>query len=236
MAQLVESIEGLGEACRFFDVPVTGGNVSLYNETLGEAIFPSPVVGIVGLLKTGVPVSLSFQRAGASVILLGGPGDADGVRFGGTQYAKTILDSLWGLPPALDMEFEKRVQSAARRIIGEGLAESAHDVSGGGLAVALARCSFANRVGVRVELDSDLRPELLLFHEGPSRFVFSTREPERIQQIARDFGVPAPVIGVTMEEALEIRNRTTPLIACEISRLRHLWEGGLERLLSGSTS
>ena len=88
MAQLVETIEGIGEACRFFDTPITGGNVSLYNETLGEAIWPSPVMGIVGLMKTAAPMTIPFKNESRTVMLLGGLGSCDATRFGGTQYAK----------------------------------------------------------------------------------------------------------------------------------------------------
>src|SRR6266581_5545887 len=140
MAQLVEAIEGMSDACRFFDTPITGGNVSLYNETLGEGIYPTPVIGVVGLMKTAAPVTIPFKNAGRSIVLLGGIGTCDDTRFGGTQYAKEIVKELWGLPPALDMEYELRVQYAIRRILAEELAESAHDLSDGGLAVALAEC------------------------------------------------------------------------------------------------
>src|SRR5207237_9083767 len=85
MAQLVEAIEGMSEACRFFDTPITGGNVSLYNETLGEGIYPTPVLGIVGLMKTAAPVTIDFKQPGRAIVLLGGIGPADDVRFGGTQ-------------------------------------------------------------------------------------------------------------------------------------------------------
>src|SRR5437764_7592375 len=101
MAQLVEAIEGMAEACRFFETPITGGNVSLYNETLGEGIYPTPVMGIVGLMQTAAPMGMGFQKAGRSVLAIGGLGACDDIRFGGTQYAKAILKELWGLPPAL---------------------------------------------------------------------------------------------------------------------------------------
>jgi phosphoribosylformylglycinamidine synthase len=136
MAQIVESIEGLADACRFFDVPVTGGNVSLYNETLGTPIFPTPVVGIVGTLPTSLPIGISFPKVGLRVVLLGGLGTADARELGGTQYAKVVQNSLWGVPPRLDMEYEKRVQAAIRELVRGGLVASAHDLSKGGLAVA----------------------------------------------------------------------------------------------------
>lgn len=231
MAQLVESIEGLAEACQFFEVPVTGGNVSLYNETLGTPIFPTPVVGIVGLLDTRQPTPVSFRQAGLKIVLLGGPGACDDVRFGGTQYAKSVLGDLWGLPPALDLDFEKRVQAAIREMVNDGLADSAHDLSDGGLAVGLAECSFGRRIGANIHLDSDLRPEFLLFGESPSRIIVSTTTPSRIQEIAGQHGVPAIVIGDTIEGFLAIKNRNLPLIEVEVDVLRRHWAGALEQKL-----
>ncbi|HYO82495.1 MAG TPA: phosphoribosylformylglycinamidine synthase subunit PurL [Bryobacteraceae bacterium] len=228
MAQLVASIEGLAEACDFFEVPVTGGNVSLYNETLGTPIFPTPVIGIVGLLDTRPPLGLSFRNAGRTLVLLGGLGDSDEVRFGGTQYAKNVLKDLWGLPPVLDMRFEKQLQAAMRQVATEGLAESAHDLSDGGLAVALAECSFEFGIGAKVELDSDLRPEFLLFGEAASRILVSCTDPSRIQTIADKFGVPAMLAGVTVEGRLEITNRGLPLISSAVSDLRKAWDRALE--------
>jgi phosphoribosylformylglycinamidine synthase len=231
MAQIVESIEGMAEACAYFDVPVTGGNVSLYNETLGEAIFPTPVVGIVGLLGTKKPVGAAFLKARRKVILLGGLGDCDAVHFGGTQYAKYVIQSLWGLPPVLDMDLEKRVQVTIREIIAEGLAESAHDLSDGGLAVALAECSFGHGVGAQVSLNSDQRSDFLLFGEAPSRILISTSQPERIQEIASQYGVAALQIGDTIESKLVIQNQQSILIDQPIAPLRALWSDALESLL-----
>jgi phosphoribosylformylglycinamidine synthase II len=232
MAQLVESIEGMAEACSFFETPITGGNVSLYNETLGEGIYPSPVMGIVGLMIIGQPVPMHFQSPGREIILLGGLGNCDTVHFGGTEYAKVILKGFWGLPPALDMDYEKRVHTAMRRIAEAGLAESAHDLSDGGLAVTLAESSFgASGVGANIDLDSGLRPEFLLFHEGPSRILISTSEPTRVHQIARQFGVESTHIGVTMKERLRISNRSVAWIDSELKALREPWATFLEHLL-----
>jgi phosphoribosylformylglycinamidine synthase len=232
MGQLVEVIEGMGEACRFFETPITGGNVSLYNETLGEAIDPTPIIGVVGLLKTGPPLTVDFKRPGRAVILLGGFGECDETRFGSTQYAKVVLGRIWGLPPALDMDYEKRVQAAMREIAAAGLAESAHDVSDGGLAVALAESSFGPAgVGAAVELDSGLREEFLLFHEGPSRILISTEQPEAVEAVARRHGVEARRIGVTMEGGIRIGARGRVWIECAVEPLRRLWDGALERML-----
>ncbi|MEZ5362442.1 MAG: phosphoribosylformylglycinamidine synthase subunit PurL [Bryobacterales bacterium] len=162
MAQLVAGIEGLGEACAHFGAPITGGNVSLYNETLGKGIYPTPVIGVVGL-RPGMepPQPVDFQAPGRTLLLLGGllPGSDDQLerRFGSSQYAKVVTGELWGLPPALDLDFEKRVQDATRQIAREGLAESMHDLSDGGLLVAAVESCFGpKRLGARLEIETDL--------------------------------------------------------------------------------
>jgi phosphoribosylformylglycinamidine synthase len=154
------------------------------------------------------------------------------VHLGGTEYAKVIVQGLWGLPPALDMAMEKRVHSAIRKIVNEGWAESAHDLSDGGLGVALAESSFGRaNVGARIALDSDLRPEFALFHEGPSRILISTSEPEKIRAIADEFNVEAVTIGVTIEGRLQITNRSNVLVDSELTVLREPWQNSLEHLL-----
>jgi len=237
MAQIVESIEGLAEACRFFDVPVTGGNVSLYNETLGAPIFPTPVLGIVGTLPTSLPIGIPFPRPGLHVVLLGGLGTADARELGGTQYAKVVEKSLWGIPPRLDMEYEKRVQASIRELVRGRLVESAHDLSKGGLAVALAECSFGpENVGAAVILDSDLPPNLLLFHEGPSRIVVSTADMDKVFRVARENSVHAIEIGATLKARVTISNRNEVLIDDRVDELKGLWSGALEHLLHNSVA
>jgi phosphoribosylformylglycinamidine synthase len=232
MAQLVESIEGMAEACEFFETPITGGNVSLYNETLGEAIFPTPVMGIVGLMKTAQPTPIHFSKAGLDLILLGGFGSCDETHFGGTQYAKVILDNLWGLPPSLDMAFEKRVHQAIREIVLAKLADAAHDISDGGLLIALCESSFgAASVGASIRIPAGMRPEFLLFHEGPSRIIIATSHPENVLEMARKNTVEALRIGVTMKERLRIDCGSETLLDCDLTELRQPWETSLERLL-----
>ena len=235
MAQLVASIQGMTEACEFFETPITGGNVSLYNETLGEPIFPTPVMGVVGLMKTAHPTPSHFQEPDRTVILLGGFGSSDDLHFGGTQYAKVILKSMWGLPPALDMDYEKRVHQAIREIVAAGLAESAHDLSDGGLAVALAEASFGPAgVGAHVEVPAGMRSELVLFHEGPSRILLSTSQPENVLAIAQKYRVEAPRIGVTMKERLRIDCDSKSLVDCTLTEVREPWETSLEQMLHQS--
>jgi len=232
MAQLVEAIEGMAEACEFFETPITGGNVSLYNETLGEGIYPTPVLGIIGLVPTAKPVPRNFQNEGRTILLLGGLGETDDIRFGSSQYAKVILGTLWGLPPKLDMSYEKKVHEAMREVVAAGFAESAHDLSDGGLAVACgAGLSRPTAVGAQIQLKSDQRPEHLLFAESPSRILISTAHPKQIQAIALQHGVTCDEIGVTIKERLQIRNQDQLLIQTTTSELHDLFESAFPKLL-----
>jgi phosphoribosylformylglycinamidine synthase len=230
MAQLVESIEGMAEACRFFDTPITGGNVSLYNETLGTSIYPTPVIGIVGLLPTATPVPMTLGEAGLELVLLGGAGESDWTHMGGTQYAKQVVKSLWGLPPVLDMEREKAVQEAAREAARSGLSAAAHDVGEGGLAVALAEMTFAG-IGLEVNLDTPQRADLALFHEGPSRILVATRDVAGLQALAQRHGVEALWIGRSGGDHLKIAIGGEVVADMPIDQLYETWDGALKEAL-----
>ncbi len=230
MAQLVEAIEGIAEACAFFETPITGGNVSLYNETLGEGIYPTPVLGIIGLMKTAIPAPVQFRRTGAHILLLGGLGENHALRFGSSEYAKVILGQLWGLPPQLDMAYEKRVHECVREILAAGLAESAHDLSDGGLAVALSECCTAE-IGARVDITPAERIDFALFGEAPSRIILTSQSPDRIREIALRFDVACPAIGVTMKERLQIGNETSMWIDIATTDLKQSFESSLPQLL-----
>jgi phosphoribosylformylglycinamidine synthase len=129
------------------------------------------------------------------------------------------------------MGFEKRVQAAIRQIVREGLVESAHDLSEGGLAVAVAESSFETGIGARLDLDSDLRPEYLLFGEAPSRILVSSTNTGRIQEIGESFNVPVLRVGTTEAGTVEISNRGARLISSDVQRLRAAWSGAFEALL-----
>jgi len=194
------------------------------------------VIGIVGLMKTAAPVTIEFKHPGRSVMLVGGIGQCDEQHFGGTQYAKVILEKLWGLPPRLDMAYEKRVQKAIREMTAANLVKAAHDLSDGGLAVGLCESSFGPEgVGARVEIPADLpnvgRPEFALFHEGPSRILVATSQPQNVLEIARQNQVEAPRIGVTMKGRLRIECGGITLLDCDLTELRQPWETSLERML-----
>ena len=239
MAQLVGAVEGLGEACRHFGTPITGGNVSLYNETLGQGVKPSPVVGIVGLLDhVDAPVSSCFASDGQTILLIGGilPGPRDQLprRFGSTQYARIVLGGNWGLPPALDMEYESAVQEATRRIVRRRLASTIHDVGDGGLGFALAECCFGREpVGASVDLHTDLPALLALFHEAPSRVLVavSPEDAPEAGRIAKDLGVDAPAIGVTGGARLAILLNGTRYFAVPVRPLHSLWDAAFESRL-----
>ena len=229
MAQLVEAIEGIAEACAFFETPITGGNVSLYNETLGEGIYPTPVLGIIGLMKTAMPAPVRFPHVDLSLVLLGGPGQNHALRFGSSEYAKVVMGELWGLPPQLDMAYEKRVHEAMREIAERGLAQSAHDLSDGGLAVALSE-SCTGDIGARVNVTAGDRVEFTLFGEAPSRILLSTWDPDQIREIAVRHDVECPVIGVTITERLQIGDDNTMWIDLATSDLKQQFENSLPRL------
>ena len=240
MAQLVEAIEGMGEACRAFEAPITGGNVSLYNETLGRGIYPTPVIGVVGLAPhMSPPPGSHFKASGRKLVMLGGllPGYEDELerRFGSSQYAKTVLDEVWGLPPALDMDYEKRVHDAARAIVENGLAESLHDISDGGLAVAAAECCFGpSRTGAELRIETELPAVLTLFHEAPSRILLSVEESklEQTVETAAAHAASTLVVGNTVDTGrLAFRVNGREFFSTAVSELHEVWDAALAGML-----
>jgi len=236
MWQFSQVIDGIRKACEELEIPITGGNVSFYNETLGEAIYPTPVLGVVGILEdVGKTVFPHFAGAGHSVVLLRSsePGDEvdAAIEFGSSEYAKEILGEMWGFPPSFELEREAALEKAALEILSQGLVRSAHDCSDGGLAVALANCSFKKGVGCRVDLESqELAPEFVLFGEDAGRILVSC-DPDRvraIQQLAQKYGIFADLLGETVPERLEIRLDGRLLIGANVSELKQEYEQALE--------
>jgi len=239
MWQFSQTIDGITKACEELDTPITGGNVSFYNETLGEGIYPTPVIGVVGILEdVHKTVKMHFAEAGRKVVLLRANEAGDAVdaelEFGSSEYAKEILGALWGYPPELDIEKEATLQRALVAIIRAGLAESAHDCADGGLAVALVESALPRGVGLSVRLPAQqVAPEFLLFGEDASRVVLSC-DPihlPRIQQVAEEYGVFADVLGETGSDRVEIAVDGQPVISASIAELREAYEGALERAL-----
>ena len=242
MAQIVESIEGMAEACAHFGTPITGGNVSLYNETLGESIDPTPVMGVVGIVEhVDAPAGACFLHPGRKLILLGGllPGADDRLdrRFGSSAYAKTVLGQTWGLPPALDLDYETAVQAVVREAVRGGLVESAHDLSDGGLAVGLAECCFGPaKTGARLAVETDLPAHLALFHEAPSRVLVSASAETAgaVLRLAASRGVSAPVIGETIADEIAVEINGCEAFRAPVAELHASWDTALESMLEVS--
>jgi phosphoribosylformylglycinamidine synthase len=246
MWQFSEVVDGLAEACAALDTPITGGNVSFYNETLGVGIKPTPVVGVVGILEdVKLAVKSSFIAVGRDVLLLrpspqqssasATPHDP-AVEFGSSEYAKSILGEIWGYPPALNLDREVALQKCLLHLAGDGLIESAHDCSDGGVAVALAECCFGHNVGGNFALaSSGLPPELLLFAEDASRIVISCdpKHTRRIQQSAVTYSLVADLLGQTTAEKFEIKLDGAGgfAIAAPVSELKRVWEQALPAML-----
>ncbi len=171
--QLRESIEGLAEACAAFGTPVTGGNVSLYNESPAGAVDPTPTVGMVGIIERERDVTTqNFKAEGDVILLVGG----EGAELGASHYMKVIHDRKEGLPPRLDIEREIALQQGVLALIRSNLVSSAHDCSEGGLAVALAECCISGRQKIGAAIDfgtTSLRADQLLFNESASRVIIS---------------------------------------------------------------
>jgi len=239
MWQFSQTIDGITKACEELEIPITGGNVSFYNETLGEGIYPTPVLGVVGILDdVRKSAKMHFASIGRTIVLLHGGAKADITdvhsEFGSSEYAKEILGELWGYPPELDLEKEASLQKAVVELIQQGLVDSAHDCSDGGLAVALAEKAFARSIGVRVNLASDGLPaEFVLFGEDASRIIASCDPVQlaRIQQVAEEHGITADVLGETIPERLEISLDETVIISAEVCELSDVFEGALEAAL-----
>jgi phosphoribosylformylglycinamidine synthase II len=234
MWQLVEAVEGIAEACRALEIPITGGNVSLYNETDGKAILPTPVLGVVGLIEDASKViDRVFQGPGRDVLLFG----TSAAEFGGSEYQKLTARDNRGVPPVLDLKVERALQALLVRAIGEGLLESAHDCSEGGLAVALAESCFeSGGLGCCVDLPpvdapADLRGAATLFSESATRVVASVRKDDRgrVLALARELGVPVQVIGETGGARLTIAAGGHTEIDCPVSEAENAWSTGLAR-------
>jgi len=239
MWQFSQVIDGITKACEELDTPITGGNVSFYNETLGEGIYPTPVIGVVGILEdVHKTAKMHFAQTGRKIVLLranevGDAVDAE-LEFGSSEYAKEILGAVWGYPPELDLEKEATLQRALVALIQAGLVESAHDCADGGLAVALIESALPAGVGLNVRLPEQKLPfEFLLFGEDASRVVISC-DPislPRIQQIAQEYGVFADVVGETGSDRVEIAVDGNAVISASVAELREAYEGALERAL-----
>ncbi len=226
MWQFAESVAGISEACRAFGTPVTGGNVSFYNESGGSAIWPTPVIGMVGLLQDyRLRVPTGFPRAGLSVYVLG----ETLPELGGSEFAETVFGVVAGRPPALDLDRERALIDLLVDAASEDLLASAHDCGDGGLGIALAESAILGGHGFAVSIPSDLPPHVLLFSESASRALVGVapgREEQFVEMTERS-GVPVARIGETGGPRAVIDG----LAEATVQELAAEWEGSLPRLL-----
>jgi phosphoribosylformylglycinamidine synthase len=240
MWQFVLTIEGLADACKALNVPVVSGNVSFYNETKGLNIYPTPIVGMVGLIEPADTVMTQwFKQEGDAIILLGTTQE----ELGGTEYLRVVHHREQGTPPLLNLETERALHACVLRLIREGLVRSAHDCSEGGLAVALAECcvsSPSTPLGAVVRIGGPpIRRDALLFGESQSRVVVSVSPDvvDRVLTVAERFGVPASRIGTVGGTRFTIDVEAAGSAqACRIDvdlpTLSEVWTNSLERALA----
>jgi phosphoribosylformylglycinamidine synthase len=229
MGQLVGCIRGIGEACRALDFPVVSGNVSLYNETNGRGILPTPTIGGVGLIDdVTVHATIGFRAAGQVVLLIG---ETRGW-LGQSVYLRDIAGREEGAPPPVDLAIEKRNGDFVRGLIRDGSVHTVHDLSDGGLAVALAEMAMAGGVGATIDaLPAGIPAHAALFGEDQGRYVLAASPPEAdaILAMARSAAIPALKIGVTAGDALTLPGEKPISIAA----LRIAHEGWLPDYMVG---
>jgi len=225
MWQFGQVIEGMRSACLALNVPVVSGNVSFYNETDGAPIYPTPTIGMVGILeKVNRVVTPWFKSSGDIVVMLGRTRE----ELGGSEYLKWIHGMTRGTPPWIDLKMEQAVQRCCLEAIDDGMLRSAHDISDGGFAVALAECCIGGPekpLGVRIQAREMIRGDALLFSESQSRVIVSVAEENvrRLEEIAARHNVPMQAIGTVGGTRFIIQ----PLVQLPVEELKSIWSTGL---------
>ena len=258
MWQFSEAVDGIAEACRALEVPITGGNVSFYNETLGKAIYPTPVLGVLGVMEDAESaLGMAFQHEGDVILLLDGSGkwaqaarsaawreSADILKaaapneewraLSSSEYAKTIQGIVSGAPPAIDLAAEKRLIECLVALASERAILSAHDVSDGGIAVTLAECCFgADALSTEVALGGEKPAEAVLFGERGARAVVSLSPDSlaRVSAIAAQCKVQAIEIGKVTRGEFRIQYNGAAVIRGEVESLRCIWSEALPKAI-----
>lgn len=218
--QLEEAIKGISEACRVLQTPVISGNVSLYNESKGEAIYPTPVIGMIGIIEDyDHTCSMEFKDHDDLIVLLG----KNKEELGGSEYLKVIHNLEKGMPPRIDLLKEQAVQNVCREAIKKGLLSSAHDCSEGGLAITLVESCIKGRKGARIKIEDKMRKDALLFGESQSRIIVSINQKNLslLQDVADKYQVPLLLLGSVEGEELNINK----LISLKVKQLEKVWRG-----------
>ena len=224
--QIEKSADGISEACRKLNSPVIGGNVSLFNEKGGSAIYPTPIIGMVGLIEDIQYVTTQNFKAAGDIIYLIGETTSE---FGGSELQKLIDGDISGKAPAIDLDVEATRQAQITEAIRKGLVESAHDLSEGGAAVGIAESVFGSNLGAKVALEGEATSAL--FAETQSRFVLSVKKENQaaFEAIVTD----AKHIGeVTVEQQLVIESANEPIISADVKELEKAWKGAIPCLLN----
>jgi phosphoribosylformylglycinamidine synthase len=238
MWQFSQAIDGLGEACVALGAPITGGNVSFYNETLGKSIYPTPTIGILGILEHEENVlKVPFRKEGAVILLLDGAPNATtpspAQEFSSSEYSKAIAGIVAGEPPVIDLAAEGRLIDCLVALAEAKTVQSAHDLSDGGLAVAVAECCFASKgLGAQVAVEGEANAEHALFGERGGRAIVSVvpGNVAAVLAIARQYGVGAREIGkVTRDNTLRIEYKERAVIVAAVSTLQDTWAHSLRR-------
>jgi phosphoribosylformylglycinamidine synthase II len=247
MWQFTEAIDGISEACRALDTPITGGNVSFYNETLGKAIYPTPVLGVLGLIEDADhAVGSGFRHEGDVIMLLDGSADKAGSStgtaaksFSSSEYAKAATGMAAGEPPAIDLAAEKRLIEALVKLAAERAIVSAHDVSDGGVAVTIAESCFASD-GLSAEIDLGASPEpaeSALFGERGARAIVSVAPASlaRVQELAAQYNVSISQIGRVTRAEFRIQLNGTPVIQGAADSFRRAWSESLAHAIESAS-
>ncbi len=229
--QFAQAIAGMGEACRHFDTPVTGGNVSFYNESPETAVYPTPVIGMVGLVEDLKHITTSYFKDEGDVIYLLGE---DKEELGGTEYAKVIHNKVAGDSPQINLDEEKKLQDTLLNLIRKGLIKSAHDISEGGIVSALAECCIINQekqIGCEVDIPIKSRKDFSLFSESQSRIIISISKDKMLdlESELKLYGVEFTKLGAITGSSLKLKN----LFEVSVKELSDIYYNTIPGIMSG---
>ncbi|MBX4150812.1 phosphoribosylformylglycinamidine synthase subunit PurL [Paenibacillus lautus] len=229
--QMEKAVDGMAEACRELETPVIGGNVSLYNENAKGAIYPTPVVGMVGLIHdTDHITTQGFKAEGDAIYVLGDTR----AELGGSEFQAIMHGVSEGRPPELNLDTEKKLLGGVLKAIQSGLVQSAHDVSEGGLAAALAESCISGNVGASVQWSTDLRNDVALFSESQSRIVLSVSPDHKnaLEKLLQEAGVPFTALGVVGGNKLSININGASALEESVEALKSVWEDAIPCLMN----
>src|ERR1700719_2827880 len=249
MWQFSEAVDGMSEACRALSIPITGGNVSFYNDTLGKSIDPTPIVGVLGLIENAAAtLTMAFRNEGDAIVVLDGraeprssspqpESDRESLReFASSEYARTVAGIVGGVPPAIDLAAELRLINALAVLAGEGILASAHDISDGGIAVALRQSGLAsNGLTAEAAWQSAEPAELALFSETGARAVVSLSQASlaRLLTLAAQYKITAFVIGRVTRGQFQLSLNGATVVRDHSASLREIWSGAIEHAILG---